>query len=101
MMTCETLNPFVMRFAHSTTQPFRKTSRISDRGLQPLLPTYLFVKEFVDNIHVREPKGQCFLRGHEKAHYPDFVFSSSISGASCSPDSAGSRFAAIAVFLSS
>lgn len=101
MMTCETLNPFAMRFAHSTNRPFCKLSRISDCGLQPLLPSYLFFKGFVDTIDVRESKGQCFLRGSEKAHYPDFVFSSTISGASSSPDSADSRFAAIAVFLSS
>ena len=101
MMTCETLNPFVMRCACSTNRLFRKTSRISKCDLQPRLLSYLFIKPVPDSIDADEPKRQDILRGHKTDNYPDFVFSSTTSGTSCSPDSADSRLAAIAVFLSS
>lgn len=100
-MTSETLNPFLVRFDSSTDRPFPKTSCISDCGLQPCLLSYLFIKPVVDSTDAHEPKRQDFLRGHKTAHYPDFVFSSTTSGASCSPESVGPRLAAIAVFRSS
>ena len=61
MMTCETLNPFMMRFARSTNRPFRKTSRISECGLQPRLPSYLFTKPVPDSIDADKLKRQDFL----------------------------------------